>query len=247
MSDALRKAVALAMQGRDMSDDPNRETNLDRLGAFAWADELGKALWRAKYANDRGQYDRALALLVKRIRPARQPIALWQKVARCVLLEWLDEVCRKCSGRGRMIAEGTPHATHTCSVCDGSGLRRPSEQQRMAVIGVRGDAYAKWAKYFDSAYRLIVNTDSLVLAEVKRRLGRAAVAKYTHEDKNTLEGVDLGKSHGIVRVGTATAHNSNTLPGTTVQPSPPPADLGMQGLSHPAIRQPQDATHGPGA
>jgi hypothetical protein len=136
-----------AIFGGDLSDDPNCETALDRIMAFAWSDALGAALWRLKWGYDATAFDRALFLLTDRcLNKQRRESRRWvQRLCEIVLREWLDDNCRTCGGLRFIMATGSS-AKHVCTVCAGTGLLRPSDQARMREMGLSRHAYAKWER-----------------------------------------------------------------------------------------------------
>lgn len=166
----VRKAVAVALARADLSDDPNHETGRDRIGALAFADELGVRLQRVRYANDPGAYKSALLLLVKRMAVSVSVRETIQRVCTIVLNEWLDDHCRSCGGRGWAEIAATGRLGGVCIPCNGTGARIASEQERMRKLGVSPKSYAKWARHFTRASDIIRDADERAVADARRQL-----------------------------------------------------------------------------
>lgn len=209
MSD-LRKILASAITGSDLSEDVNCETPLDRIGALAFANDLGGTLWRLKYANDHRSYDRALALLSNKIRQQNKwagSITMARKICACVLDEWLDEICRQCGGREKIVVEGTPHARHACPSCSGTGMRQPSAQTRMSRLSLSATAYAKWEPRFSKVHQKIVEADDLAWASVASQLERITSRRSTG-----AKILAFRKTLGTFKGSDRPAHSNNNMP-----------------------------------
>jgi len=190
MSD-LRKLVASAILGTDLSDDPNQETPLDRIAAFAFSDRLGNLLWRLRWANDRHSFAPAVFLLSSRMRVHGELRSMREKVAQCALMEWLNDVCVPCQGRGKLVPKDTPIATHSCTVCNGTGKARHSDAARARALGLEVGAVRKWEHRFERAHAKISSADALAWVEVAAQLGRV-----TRKEKG-LEQANRGEKIGV--------------------------------------------------
>jgi hypothetical protein len=187
----LRKLLAIAIQGSDLSHDPNCETALDRIGALAFSDRLGGALWRVKYANDPGAFRPSIYILAKRMEPGRNPGKTVKKIAECVLREWLDPICRHCMGRGYTIIAESRRAKDACSKCDGTGQRRHSNQARAKVTGIPLKAYPKWERTFAHAHMLLQTADQQTWFDIATQLELItgisnSAGRYARELKKSL-------------------------------------------------------------
>ena len=171
----LAKLVVSAMDAGTLESDPNREMPVDRIMAFAagsMRDPLGGALLRAKFHGEVGAGDEALRILERRvIRPteSRRRVHL---VCQRVMLEYLDELCRPCGGRGALVDEGAPLARHACLVCDGSGKRPVSVLERCNDLHLTSEQYARWEDLFVRAYRVIQHAEMAVMEVTAAQLGR---------------------------------------------------------------------------
>jgi hypothetical protein len=215
----IRKLIASAVTGGDLSESEITETALDRvmaLGTAGISSPLGTSLWRLKYANDHREYEPALALLTRQVRRPNQVLSFMRKLCQCVLNEWLDELCRKCGGRGHIVAEGTPHAKSACTSCSGHGVRAVSAQHRMRAMRLSDKAYPKWEAQFARAYLAIVDADDNAWLEVAKQLGRvgnrASFARRTLAIRRTAE-IMRGNS-------SCPAHNENILPDSQLAAQP---------------------------
>lgn len=165
----LRKLVASALTASDLSDSSLLETALDRIGALAFSDELGGRLWRVKWAGDAKSVEPALALLTHRCRLVARHAPFRRRLCEVALQEWLDENCASCGGR-RYIMASESHAKHTCTVCDGTGLKRYSDQWRMRQLGLDKDAYRKWERRFATIHERIAEADAQAWRDVAQQL-----------------------------------------------------------------------------
>ena len=171
----LRELVARAINARDLSPSFLRETSVDRIGALAFADPLGAALWALKWAGDPRAYERALALLLQRTKRVCGDVGMRGRLCRAALLEWLDDICRNCLGRGLLTA--TPTApVRVCHVCQGTGRRGINEAWRAKQLGIDVTAYRKWERRYASVQRRIVDAELQACLDVARQLGRTGVA-----------------------------------------------------------------------
>ena len=169
----LRKLLAIALSGASLAEDPNREVAVDRLRAHAHSDPLGGALWSLRWANNAQAYTEALDRLTAKMTRIfrRENRKIMRKVCQVVLNEWLRDVCANCGGR-RYIQATTTAATHVCTVCEGTGLARISDQARMAKLGMSKGAYAHWERYFWVAHQRIGEADTQAWVDTATWLGR---------------------------------------------------------------------------
>lgn len=206
----IRKLLASALGSGDLSADPNRETPADRIGAMAFSDHLGSALWRLKWGNDEEQAQAALALLSRRVarRNGDSP-ALVRRICSIALAEWLDDLCRHCSGRGHMAVEGTPHTKAACPKCSGTGANKPSEMARIRALGMRDvSGYRKLVQRFDRAHARISEADTQAWLDIAFQLER--VGYRSGIAKKVLAFRD---SAAIMRVSAAPATTTSTCGG----------------------------------
>jgi hypothetical protein len=124
----LKEQAGVAMNVRGQFSDPIADPQVT-LGALAFANDLGRLLWRMKYGQDvkRAGLNRATLLLAKRVREpgkfdrskftgvtraAEKTAALTgkkverlasdivERFARQTIIEWIADVCVACEGRG---------------------------------------------------------------------------------------------------------------------------------------------------
>lgn len=147
--------------------------NTDVIAALAFADRLGSALWRLKYANDAGSYQPALQLVVKRMLRAKpEGRGLTTRIAERALHEYLDENCNYCGGRGMIYA--MERAVHSCTHCDGTGRKRHQNFERALAVGVPIERYPKFASRFERAAEIISNADQFAAKDIARQLSNRA-------------------------------------------------------------------------
>jgi hypothetical protein len=166
----LRKLIASDITGSSLKASPIYEVPIDRVIAMGAADPLGSCLWRLKYAHDAGCYQRAVALLSLRAKSLVPTVELRFKFVRLVLQEWLDENCRACGGR-RFIMASDDKPKHSCTMCDGTGLRRYSDQWRIRQLGVDPASYRGWERKFAALHQKIADADIRTWRQVASYLG----------------------------------------------------------------------------
>lgn len=167
----LRLLVAIALNSSDLSHSDLRETDIDRIGALAFADDLGVALLATKWASDWRAYWRANDLLVHRTKRHCADFRMRKVICRTALLEWLDDSCTVCGGRGSLAATNISPARQ-CHICDGSGKRKISELWRAAQLGVDVTVYQKWEPRYNAVQRRIVDAETQARHDIARQLGR---------------------------------------------------------------------------
>ncbi|HQR20061.1 MAG TPA: hypothetical protein PKV98_04300 [Burkholderiaceae bacterium] len=212
----VRKLLATALQSTDLSDNPNEETALDRILAMAHADALGSLLWRLRLANDARSFKPAVFLLMKRMRRKAEPLPMLEKIASCAIMEWLDDLCRTCGGRGNIVPKDSPVATHACTVCEGTGRRRHTDFARGRALGLGPDVARKWEARFAMAHSRIAAADRKTWYEVAEQLeritGRAGTKEKVLELMNTHGILGSGaETHGTPVVCGHPEHNDNSI------------------------------------
>lgn len=171
MSD-LRKLMATALTSSNLGADENEERAIDRILALGSGDRLGTLLWRLRLANDHTAFKQAALVLSSRMVRAGEARSMREKVAERAVMEWLDDVCKICLGRGRLVPKNSPVATHTCTGCEGTGRARHSDAARARALGIPMPAARKWEARFAKAHALISAADRATYVTVARQLGR---------------------------------------------------------------------------
>ncbi len=146
----LKEQAGVAMNVRGQFSDPIADPQVT-LGALAFANDLGRLLWRMKYGQDvtRSGLNRAALLLAKRMREpgkfarskftgvtraAEKTAALTgkkverlatdiiERFARQAIVEWIADVCIACDGRGVSgRGKAVTHRRVICANCNGEG------------------------------------------------------------------------------------------------------------------------------
>lgn len=166
----LRVLIARALTGADLTDSPYYETALDRIIAFAFADALGQALWRLKYAQEREVWPRAVYILARRAREVTPEDNLRWELCGLVVDEWLDDACDVCDGRKFLLATSA-EAMRVCPKCLGTGVKRHSDQSRMRRLKFDDRAYNRWQTRIATLHQRVANADFRVWREVAHQLG----------------------------------------------------------------------------
>ncbi|MEX3915988.1 hypothetical protein AB4Y43_07045 [Paraburkholderia sp. BR10872] len=146
----LKEQAGIAMNARGQLSEPIADPQVT-LGALAFANELGRLLWRMKYGQDvrRSGLHRATLLLAKRLREPgrfdrskftgvtraaekaaaktgkkveRQISDIIERFARQAIIEWVADLCAACDGRG-VTGRGKALAVERigCPTCGGQG------------------------------------------------------------------------------------------------------------------------------
>lgn len=192
----LRKLLAHALRASDLSASSTEETNLDRLLALAHATRLGGLLWRLRLANDAAAFRPAALIIAKRmLRGPHDNPKVVERVASCALMEWLDDLCRPCRGRGYLAPKDTPVLTSVCTVCNGSGRAHYSDAVRAAGLGITLDAVRKWEPRFARAHSVIAGADRDTWLRVAIQLERVTGKAGTRAKVMLIAG-----EHGILGV-----------------------------------------------
>lgn len=180
----LRKLLASDVTGSSLKGSPVYEVPVDRIYALGAANPLGSALWRLKYAHDPLAHRAAISRLSLRTKSLVRTIELRAKLCRTVLQEWLDDTCRKCGGRRFLVGEKGVRAA--CTLCEGTGLRRYSDQWRVRQMGLDSRTYYNggWDRKFAKAHNLVADADFQAWREIARQLGHIPTRA---EEQNFLE------------------------------------------------------------
>lgn len=207
----LEKLVISALNSGSLEPDPHHEAAIDRVMAFALAaihDPLGAALLRLKFLGNTSAYETAVTRLIARVvRPGENRRAM-KRVCERVLDEWYYDLCQVCSGRGGIVADGTPLTRHVCPSCSGSGRQPVSIQGRCSYLGVSPTAYPRWRPRLDRAEGAVGRAERDLMEELAVKLGRVSGRP------------GAGKRFALALVGirsilpgsSSPAHNDNTMP-----------------------------------
>ncbi|SDV47927.1 DnaJ-like cysteine-rich domain-containing protein [Chitinasiproducens palmae] len=140
-----RAGIAMSTRGAFTDATPDRKVT---LGALAFANELGRLLWRMKYGQDvkragiarasllfseslrnsrpvsRTRHGRNRLLLSSSDRSGPQHGEVYDRLAAAVLDEWVNDRCPTCKGRGTVGGKEASASARveTCAVCDGAGV-----------------------------------------------------------------------------------------------------------------------------
>jgi len=141
------------------------ESHADRLGAMAFVrDRLATLLWRLKYGGDHTQLKPAHAVLVHRfVAERRMSRDIAGRVCARVILEWMEDRCKACKGRGMLGVSRQGDETGTarvCPSCQGTARRRVNQAARCEAIGVDRRRYRDWDGVFTLAERILQSAES---------------------------------------------------------------------------------------
>jgi hypothetical protein len=117
------------------------------VGFTAAKSPIGVSLWRVKYQGDRQELPRLAEMLVELAckRAWASDPADGLKLVNRVLMHYLDDLCRVCSGRGFKLIPGAPVLSDDmCLDCGGQG-RVPMEKATDGAVALL-DAMARMEK-----------------------------------------------------------------------------------------------------
>lgn len=112
------------------------ERAIDRVAAAGNTDDLGLALWRAKYLSEAKGYRDARAGLIALYRNViarfeQQDVV--EKVVDQVLHEYLSAMCISCNGAKELMCGDL---RVTCQACAGVGVRKYDDMSRARTMGL---------------------------------------------------------------------------------------------------------------
>lgn len=166
----LRELLAFAISSGDLTHNPLIETGADRIGALAFADPLGAALWRILVDHDRHAWIAARELLRKRISNKRDSPEIYRRLCDTALCEWMLPGCKTCGGRRFKGAHG--EAKVACTACDATGVGRHSDAERMRSMKLDKRAYQRFEAKFALAHQKLSEADGRAGTEVANQLER---------------------------------------------------------------------------
>lgn len=209
----LRELVAAAINSSNLAPCDIRETNVDRIGALAFADPLGGALWAIKYAGEARAFKDVLDLLVRRSKRVCGDF----KICRTALVEWLDDLCNACGGRGSLLASDTA-PVRQCETCHGSGKRKVSEVWRARELGLDREQYLRCEPRYVAVQRKIVDAEVMAWHDVARQLGRRYAEAFDGSPEAQAGRVELFRLWTAAidsgaRLATLRARGANMRPG----------------------------------
>ena len=144
----MKESIAVALH-KSLQDIAGTDCAVTRLHAFSKAPRLSTLLWRLKYGLDVSVLEETASMIARELPARRFTMRPRVKIlsARKALLEWLNEKCETCGGRGSMqLADRTIN----CQQCGGLGLRRYSDEDR-----------GRHARLIQAAMAVIVRFDSI--------------------------------------------------------------------------------------
>ena len=144
----MKESIGVALY-KSMQDITGTDCPVTRLHAFAKAPRLSTLLWRLKYGLDRSVLNETASLIARELPARRFTMRPRVKIlsAQKALIEWLNEKCEVCGGRGSMQLEDR---VITCQQCGGLGLKRYSDEER-----------GNHSKLIQAAMAVIVRFDSI--------------------------------------------------------------------------------------
>ena len=170
---SLRQRLASDLASGNLTHSPLIETGADRIGALGLSDRLGAAMWRILAEHDVGATREAIAILSKlltRGRLGRKRSSTLVKLCWVCVQERLADKCRRCHGRGFLIAEGD--VRHACTACEGTRIGRHSDTERARRMGWTKEVYRKWEPTFADAHRMLADSEVRVGRQLAKQLER---------------------------------------------------------------------------
>lgn len=182
---AVREAVGSAVSSSDLTV-YQVECDADRVGALAVSRGLAAELVRWKHGQS-GNERRLLAMLVRELVTAaarrrwrtNKPAYLEALAARA-LVEWRDEACVPCLGRG-WVQRGNGQPDHhaprvACRACAGSGKARWTPGQRAVAVGMPLELFQPhWERRLDRVVWTLQALDAHAAGVLTAQLERASI------------------------------------------------------------------------
>lgn len=165
----IREKIVNAMQSKNLAWHAEFERAIDTLTAVGMSDALGSALFRVKYCNDTGAYQRALALLAKEgaTRLGVMP-GYARKLAKVAIKEWVADADPHCNGSGLFTQRNGVDVE--CPKCGGTGLRKWEDHERASASGIPVDAWPKHRRNFDKIAESLSKATAATAGTVNRLL-----------------------------------------------------------------------------
>lgn len=192
----LREDVALAGNPTNLWTERRVRDGDIKLAALGKADALGAMLWRLKYKGDAKVTRRCIVLLASQLREDHR----WQRTVRGrgrtrgaavkqeavhadmidrlafrVLMEWVNDRCTTCHGRGSL---GSIGSVLLCTSCDGSG-RQPAkilDPARAMDLGVSRSQYLmRWQWVIEALLAQLGQVDEDVRCVLKHEIRHATL------------------------------------------------------------------------
>lgn len=193
MMDLMERA-GIAMSVRGQFTDPIADPKVT-LGALAFANDLGRSLFRIKAGQQvtRESIRHATLLLAQMIRTSgrfkrsrftglkrderrdqraghsveRAKVDIIERFALRLLDEWVNDQCMCCEGRGVVRTGGR----YICPDCAGSGRRPIDDAARAHALGIPLDEYRRhWSRRFHDMLALLDNVKGSTFDTMSRQL-----------------------------------------------------------------------------
>lgn len=170
----MREIVAQSLGSAHLEQVEFKEVPIDRVGALARASKLGRALWHWRYA---GQpcHREVLALTVRKAQgrfqiSRRHPdYEILIRASKQMLIEWYFPKCRSCRGAAEQIID---NKRVLCPNCEGTGLHRYGDYERIDGLGVDKQEYRRWEPRLRDIHLIISGADVGAVLRCKIELER---------------------------------------------------------------------------
>lgn len=186
----IREQLGHAINTSDLGEDDRYITDVNRIAAFGQAGKLGRLLWHWKYGRDESCAQPAFNLLVRRaakrlkirhVGDEKQAYETLRLACAQMLREWLQPYCRSC--QGARIGTNDRGVVTECPSCNGAGLYRYGDTERMRALKVSREDYEQtWARRLYEIYGTITGSDAETGAVVRTQLGDDAARVLAEVD-----------------------------------------------------------------
>lgn len=170
----LREVAGLATQSSNLKMAEWSERAIDRvaaLGAAGTVSPLGEQVFRWLYGGDPRSAVSVLEILTAGLSVFREMAAHQREaVARYAMVEFANGRCQTCEGVS--VATLKDGREIVCHVCDGSGLRKVTNEARAAGMGVHRREYRRMESPLEKALDWLREADRVTNAAVAKELGR---------------------------------------------------------------------------
>lgn len=165
----IREKIVGSMQSSNLAWHAEFARAIDTLTAVGMSDALGSALFRVKYCNDTGAYQRALALLAKEGATRLRVMPQYAKrLAKAAIKEWVIDADPHCQGSGLFVQQNG--VSVSCTKCGGTGMRKWEDHERALASGIPVEAWPKHQRNFEKIAECLGRATAATAGKVNQLL-----------------------------------------------------------------------------
>jgi hypothetical protein len=144
----FRRREARAVNSGNLQWRDTGPTDVDYIAARGMSgDPLGALLESLKWGNRHQDYGQSVKLLSERVEQ-RTRRGVYLPLVHAAIMEWLDEACRRCGGRG-IVAD--KHGVYSeCPKCNGTGAHQHTDFERAHAAKLQAGAWKKHERDYEN-------------------------------------------------------------------------------------------------